>query len=96
MAKAVSLGVGKLVTRSNLAKTNEQCDYGIFGDFAYLLGDSIRETTSSTNQISTMSMNYSVLVNQVYLIFNRPHFLVDSSDRSSFIKQQSFRNNLFF
>ena len=26
------------------------------------------------NQISTMSMNDSVLVNQVYLIFNRPLF----------------------
>ena len=25
-------------------------------------------------------MNDSVLVNQVYLIFNRPQFLVDSSD----------------
>ena len=28
-----------------------------------------------------MSMNDSVLVNQVYLIFNRPLFLVDSNDR---------------
>ena len=26
-------------------------------------------------------MNDSVLVNQVYLIFNRPQFLVDSNDR---------------
>ena len=31
-------------------------------------------------------MNDSVLVNQVYLIFNRPQFLVDSSD----IKYQIF------
>jgi hypothetical protein len=34
---------------------------------------------SSTDQISIMSMNDSVIVNQVYLIFNRPLFLVDSS-----------------
>ena len=28
-------------------------------------------------------MNDSVLVNQVYLIFNRPQFLVDSSDSNN-------------
>ena len=32
---------------------------------------------------STMLMNDSVLVNQVYLIFNRPQFLVDSSGKQT-------------
>ena len=31
-------------------------------------------------------MNDSAQVNQVYLIFNRPQFLVDSSDRKSEIR----------
>ncbi len=35
--KLYHLGMGKSVTRSNLAKANEQRDYGIFEDFAYHL-----------------------------------------------------------
>ena len=35
--KLYHLGMGKSVTRSNLAKANEQRDYRIFEDFAYHL-----------------------------------------------------------
>ena len=34
-------------------------------------------------------MNDSVLVNQVYLIFNRPLFLVDTSELAQLIKENS-------
>ena len=36
-AKLYHLGIGKNVTRSNLAKANEQRDYRIFEDFAYYM-----------------------------------------------------------
>ena len=36
-AKLYHLGIGKNVTRSNLAKANEQRDYRIFEDFAYYI-----------------------------------------------------------
>ena len=36
-SKLYHLGVGKIVTRSNLSKANEQRDYHIFEDFAYYM-----------------------------------------------------------
>ena len=41
-------------------------------------------------------MNDSVLVNQVYLIFNRPQFLVDSSDNNSKKRGVLLKTSLFF
>jgi hypothetical protein len=35
--KSYHLGIGKRVTRSNLAKTNQKRDYKVFEDFAYHL-----------------------------------------------------------
>jgi len=31
------LGIGKSVTQSNLGKANKQCDYRIFGEFAFYI-----------------------------------------------------------
>ena len=47
--KLYHLGMGKSVTRSNLAKANEQRDYRIFEDFAYYLGAEAR--SKSTEKI---------------------------------------------
>ena len=44
--KLYHLGMGKSVTRSNLAKANEQRDYRIFEDFAYHLVAEVRSQTS--------------------------------------------------
>lgn len=35
--KVYHLGIGKSVTRSNLSKANEQCDYRIFEEFAFFM-----------------------------------------------------------
>jgi len=57
----------------------ERSVYEILQIIGISLTDKTHLWISSANQISIMSMNDSVLVNQVCLIHNRPHFLVDSS-----------------
>ena len=44
--KMYHLGMDKSVTRSNLAKANEQRNYRIFEDFAYHLVAEVRSQTS--------------------------------------------------
>ena len=46
--KLYHLGMGKSVTRSNLAKSNEQRNYRIFEDFAYHLVTEIRSKSTET------------------------------------------------
>jgi len=52
----------------------ERSIYKILRSIGISLTDKTHLKDSSTNQISTMSMNDSILANQVYLIFNCPHF----------------------
>ena len=41
-------------------------------------------------------MNDSVLVNQVYLIFNRPQFLVDSSDTTYIFQSKAWNQSFIY
>ena len=55
--KLYHLGMGKSVTRSNLAKANEQRDWRIFEEYAYyMIGEARkrRKTTVSTSEVRCM------------------------------------------
>lgn len=74
--KLYHLGMGKSVTRSNLAKTNEQRDHRIFEDFAYHLVAAAR--SKSTEKILDL------------MVTSRPLIQLRQTFVSKFLSEPSF------